>query len=219
MAALTKASATLSVVLACAHCTLLVDTEGLGVGSAVSASDAADAPNALDARASADAREDQGDSSVPTKTDAADARALPDGAVVWPNNGHAYLVVLATVSWSLAKERAETLGGHLATIGSIEESQHCLELTLQSPGAWNEDQGPWLGGSQAPNSVEPAGGWSWVTGEPFVVTNWKATEPNNYAGIEDRLSFGSGSNVPAATWNDTADVPVKAVKAFVVELE
>jgi len=213
MATLTKALAIISVALACARCTLLVDTEGLQGATVLDASDASDAQGS-------DAQGDLGDGFIPAETEAAtDAQALPDGAAVWPNNGHAYLVVVATISWSLAKERAETLGGHLATIGSFEENLHCLELTLQAPGSWNDDQGPWLGGYQAPDSIEPAGGWLWITGESFTITNWKPTEPNNYAGIENRLSFGSPSNVPAATWNDTSDAPVKVVNAFVVELE
>lgn len=212
MPALRNVVALASIILASARCTLLVDTQDL-------AGDVGVVPDASEEEGP-DASIDRSTNDAKAEAEAApDSHTLPDGAVVWLTNGHAYLVVVEAVTWGLAKERAETLGGHLATITSIEESQHCLELTLQAPGAWNDDQGPWLGGYQPAGSVEPAGGWSWVTGEPFVVTNWKAGEPNDFGANENRLSFGSPTSVPAATWNDNADLPVKTVNAYVVELE
>ncbi len=43
---------------------------------------------------------------------------------------------------------------------------------------------------------EPAGGWQWVTGEPFTYTNWKFGEPND-AFAEDTISTFIGGQ-----WND-----------------
>jgi hypothetical protein len=40
---------------------------------------------------------------------------------------------------------------------------------------WNSGQwdGPWIGGYQDSNASEPEGGWNWVTGEPWIYTNWQ----------------------------------------------
>jgi hypothetical protein len=65
--------------------------------------------------------------------------------------------------------------------------------------------GPAIGGVQATGSVEPAGGWGWVTGEPFAFVNWGPGSPNNGGGFfqEDRMHFFSGTaNTPDPTWND-----------------
>ena len=58
----------------------------------------------------------------------------------------------------------------------------------------------WIGGYQdhlAPDYSEPAGGWRWVTGEPWGYTNWNGGEPNNAGGIEDFLQWYS-----SGVWND-----------------
>jgi hypothetical protein len=69
----------------------------------------------------------------------------------------------------------------------------------------------WLGGSQKPDSPEPAGGWTWVTGEPFGFTNWSPGQPDN-AGEEESLlqMYRNG------LWNDNSDSPTVY---FIVEFE
>jgi hypothetical protein len=64
--------------------------------------------------------------------------------------------------------------------------------------------GPALGGIQTNGAVEPAGGWTWITGEPWNYTNWSAGQPDNGFGTdENRLHFFSGlGSTPGATWND-----------------
>jgi hypothetical protein len=78
-----------------------------------------------------------------------------------------------------------------------------------------------LGGIQPDGSVEPNGGWRWVTGEPWNYNHWKPGEPNNgrsQFGIEDRLQFYSGiPGTPAATWNDVNRHDVNSSIAYVVE--
>ena len=78
--------------------------------------------------------------------------------------------------------------------------------------------GPWLGGFQPEGSPEPAGGWQWVTGEPFNYTNWTIQEPDNgTGGTENRLHFHDGRTpLPyASTWNDAR--PEANLNSYVVE--
>ena len=51
----------------------------------------------------------------------------------------------------------------------------------------------WLGGYDS----EKEGHWHWVTGEPFVYTNWRSRMPNNggAGGNEDCMDWSNG-------WND-----------------
>jgi hypothetical protein len=68
--------------------------------------------------------------------------------------------------------------------------------------------------TNAPGYSEPSNGWVWVTGEPFIFSNWAAGEPNNIAGgggAEDYAEmFGSGE------WND-AELNHLATNAYIVE--
>ena len=75
-------------------------------------------------------------------------------------------------------------------------------------GIWG---GPWFGGYQdlsSPDYSEPAGGWSWVTGEPWSYTNWAKGEPNNASGLwqQDRTHFMVYNNdFQSGTWDDSND--------------
>lgn len=125
----------------------------------------------------------------------ATASASPPAA--W-TNGHWYQVVEAPcLGWHEARAAAEAAGGHLATIGSIEEHQFIRDLSPYFA--------VWIGLYQdrtAPDFSEPAGGWRWVTGEPLAFTNWYSPEePNNISKGED---FGH-MNAPwlaGGQWND-----------------
>lgn len=145
------------------------------------------------------------------------------GWVQWSGNGHWYLAVRApgNIRWADADAKARELGGVLATIGSAAENQFVYSLisdrifwrTVQNP---TRVFGPWLGGWQPPGSVEPRGGWRWVTTLPWGYTNWASQEPNNFQGMqEDRVHFFRGGSVPGDTWNDLS--ALSAVPGFVVE--
>jgi hypothetical protein len=76
--------------------------------------------------------------------------------------------------------------------------------------------GPWLGGFQPAGSLEPDGGWQWVTGETWSFTNWTVGEPNNTSGREAFLHFfGRSDDGRSSTWNDLRDD--FGITAFVVE--
>jgi hypothetical protein len=118
----------------------------------------------------------------------------------WSGNGHWYELVIDpnAISWDSANAAAAALGGHLATITSAEENAFVYSLISDYSGdpIW-----PWLGAFQPSGSSEPAGGWQWVTGEPFVYANWIPGEPNDHMGIEDWIEF-SRSGDSAGQWND-----------------
>ncbi len=118
-----------------------------------------------------------------------------------PNTGNTYNMVKGQMLWTTAEADAKNqmfggLPGHLATITSQAELDFVMaNLPISRP---------WLGGFHDqgdPNYSEPAGGWAWVTGEPFTFTNWAPGEPNNTdssGGPEDYLEMFKDSN-----WNDT----------------
>ena len=120
--------------------------------------------------------------------------------VLNPANGHYYEVVSGFIDWDSAKAAAENMtylgfGGHLAAVSDAAEKDFLVTLGADRP---------WLGGYQDvtdPGYSEPGGAWKWVTGEPFVYTNWAPGEPNNLGysgGDENCIEMFSGGE-----WNDT----------------
>ena len=118
-------------------------------------------------------------------------------------NGHWYMLIRtgAHVRWNDAQQAAQQIGGHLATVTTPAENAFVFALVpsaLQIPG-------PWLGGFQPVDSIEPDQGWRWVTNEPWAWTNWNGLAPNDsFCGVsgEDFLHFFNG----AGEWNDLADI-------------
>jgi lectin-like protein len=143
------------------------------------------------------------------------------GQTLWPENGHYYLIVNQTTTWQQARLLPEALvfmgvRGHLATITSEDENTFVTTQLGDTAGAW-------LGGEQLPGSSEPAGGWQWITGEPWMHTNWDEGEPNNtYLGgwgkdatgqSEERLQY----HHDGTHWNDLPDDPEVVTPRFIVE--
>ncbi|MEQ8765917.1 MAG: LamG-like jellyroll fold domain-containing protein [Planctomycetota bacterium] len=131
-------------------------------------------------------------------------------------NGHHYRLVWDFLSWSEARDAAalldhEGIPGHLATVTSLPENAF-VSTRLGTPSA------PWLGGEQPPGSVEPDGGWRWITGEPFDFTAWGPGEPNDsdvLADSEEALSYFAAF---PSTWNDAPNDPA-VIRPFLVEFE
>jgi len=115
-------------------------------------------------------------------------------------NGHLYEDVDdGNINWLQAKQAAESKGGYLATITSAAEN-----LWVTNTFGYPNLNAHFLGGFQPPNSAEPLGDWSWVSGEPWNYTNWGPFEPNNslVGEEEDALEFGHGPNAEGGQWND-----------------
>jgi Lectin C-type domain len=143
------------------------------------------------------------------------------GQTLWEGNGHYYLIVNQEATWQQARLLAASmefmgLQGHLATITSAAENTFVTTELGDTAGAW-------LGGEQRPGSSEPAGGWRWITGEPWAYTNWDEGEPNNtYLGgwgkdatgqSEERLQY----HHDGTHWNDLPDDPEVVTPRFIVE--
>jgi hypothetical protein len=148
-------------------------------------------------------------------------------ARLWPvtegGNGHTYqaIAVPELIPWTSADRAATLAGGYLATVTSQAENDfvYAAGVDLFVPAMGNL-YGPWLGGYQMPGSAEPAGGWVWVTGEPFAYTAWCAGEPSQTAGPlnEDRLHY-LAHGAPAPTWNDQVNALDFGPMAYVVEYD
>jgi len=143
------------------------------------------------------------------------------GQTLWPQNGHYYLIVNQTTTWQQARLLAEAMAfmgvpGHLATITSENENTFVTTQLGDTAGAW-------LGGEQLPGSSEPAGGWQWITGEPWVYTNWDGREPNNtYGGGWGKDATGQSEESlhyhhNGTHWNDLPDDPEVVTPRFIVE--
>lgn len=131
-------------------------------------------------------------------------------------NGNTYQAIWAPngITWTEASAAATAAGGHLATLTTAPERNWAdanvssTSILWRLTGNQQDFLGPWIGGFQdmgAPGYAEPAGGWAWVTGEPFASTAWATAEPNNARGIEDYLVLFSKSGQPGPLWNDYPD--------------
>ncbi len=147
--------------------------------------------------------------------------------VYWPasagGNGHYYEAVASPgINWYDAGNFATSNGGYLATITSREENFFIYCMIKTNAALWYQrptgnSWGPWIGGVQLPGSTEPAGGWTWVTGELFAYANWNEGEPSNDHGTEDRIHFWGQQAAVGDVWNDKA--ANDTVKGFIIEYE
>lgn len=208
----------------CTRCALLVETDGL-VGTAPRSTDpdasesaAPDAPRDDDATVAVDAGTDADANIVALEAEGGNARP----GTLW-TNGHSYLVVArpAGISWPSARAEAQAMGGHLVTLTSSAENLFVFALVADSAEVWVGRAGPWLGASQEePRTMEPAGGWTWVSGEPWGYTAWEApAQPDNQGGNEHFLHYLSNEAHTAATWNDALESPAAPLVGYVAEFE
>ena len=133
----------------------------------------------------------------------------------WPCNRHRYQRFAGDADWDSAAAMASQMSylgraGHLVTITRQEEQEFIIGNLGQ-----DEVRRHWLGGFQPDPGSLPNEGWQWVSGEPWAYTNWSDGEPNDFAGIEDVLSFSNDYSEPAGGWNDTAREVVRP--GFIVE--
>jgi hypothetical protein len=106
-------------------------------------------------------------------------------------DGHYYSIYTfnGDYDWNSAKTFCEKLGGHLATITSVEENKAVLDLLLKA----NKDA--WIGATDK----NEEGNWKWVNGEPFSYSNWAASQPDNYNGEQHYSVMWKDG-----TWDDGA---------------
>lgn len=104
---------------------------------------------------------------------------------------HSYYVYSNCSSWEEAESYCESLGGHLATIGSEEENSALFNYVRSEFGG-----NAYFGFSD--NETE--GNWRWITGESNGYTNWHSGEPNGESSREDYAMFYY--KFDDGTWND-----------------
>lgn len=128
-----------------------------------------------------------------------DAKADP---VFFAGTGHFYEAVRAPdgITRDDAGLAALAKGGYLATISSAAENDFAYSLVndlswFTGPSMFGDRLGPWLGG------IRTAAGWQWTTGEPFTYSNWKAGQPDGYAGTYQYLQFYDGA-AAGSYWGD-----------------
>jgi hypothetical protein len=116
-------------------------------------------------------------------------------------NGHQYALTLDDSTWAHCESWAIEVGGHLATINSLEE-QNWLATTFPF---FESGEAMWIGFYQnhdAPDYSEPAGGWRWISTEPVTYTGWYPGEPTDSGPYgEDYACFWYSGGL----WNDAGD--------------
>jgi prepilin-type N-terminal cleavage/methylation domain-containing protein len=145
-------------------------------------------------------------------SDSSGPQTFTTDAITTPNvvqlggefNGSTYYISNNLVSWTVAKQSAEAMGGHLVTFSSAAENNYVSSRFPQTS---------WIGLSDT--RIE--GVWEWVTGEPFNYISWSTGEPNNYqwtpAGQDYAITnWASGSGL----WDDQGN---NEVHRYVVEFD
>ena len=146
-------------------------------------------------------------------------------AVQWlDGNSHWYSLVIteAPISWQEAKSRAESFGGHLATLTSSEEEGFVYANFGSQEEAWyfqvppiSPGRGPALGGRRL-DPLDNNSPFEWVTGETWDYTNWGGGQPN-----APYLHFGSPSFtvIPTFSWFafENEPSPAQTFTSFIVE--
>ncbi len=204
---------------AASACLLAVSTDGLAEGAAEEGGSRWSDATISDASRADDPRDE-----VEAGDAARDARTFPPEASVWSENGHGYAIYIepAALTWSEARARAESVGGHLVTLGSAEESAFVssvftprLDAALSGNGV-----GLWMGGWQAlPDaSIEPGGGWQWIDGTPWTFTAWRAEQPDDADGAEHYLDIYRLKGIVG--WNDDKiGGNSEPLRSYIVEFE
>jgi hypothetical protein len=124
-------------------------------------------------------------------TAAVGATANAQQAVQWRvedgGNGHWYRLHPVVASWPALKNASEQAGGHIVTLTSAEEwawVKANFEIPYQT--------GRFVGAYQdreSPDFAEPAGGWKWVTGEPFQFQPSFMTPLDDFCGNQQIMIF------------------------------
>jgi hypothetical protein len=132
-------------------------------------------------------------------------------------NGHVYEYVLQRLSWSdaaLAAQQTiyEGAHGHLATITS--QVEHDFIASRIS------GRQLWIGAYQsqaASDYAEPAGGWRWVTNEPWQFTRWHPANPDNDDEGAPENYLETYSEGGALYWNDMAHEDSNDPHGYLIE--
>jgi len=112
-------------------------------------------------------------------------------AVQWPlevgGNGHWYALHPTVGTWPALRAISESIGGHLVTLTTVEEWAW-IKANFSIPFQTGRFAGAYQDRT-APDFSEPAGGWRWVTGEPFVFNAAYMTPLDDFCGNQQIMIF------------------------------
>jgi serine/threonine protein kinase len=138
--------------------------------------------------------------------------ASPDTALTFA--GHRYQLMTDKLKWDAAKAKAESIGGHLATVTTKEEYDWLWGSILSKMKKTESDPNGERCFIGAIQRKAPDGPWEWITGEPFSLQPWMGKFPNDKStGIEVATLVSKGwddvgQNYPALSflveWDDAA---------------
>jgi hypothetical protein len=126
--------------------------------------------------------------------------------------GHRYQLVKEQLSWPAAKARAESMGGHLATVTTHEENGF---IRYQFGGGVESDQGFWIGAK-----TNATGSFEWITGEPFAITGWLWDQPDRKATADSPSVlryWRRPGNPEVLGWDDVDPAASPGIVGFLVE--
>jgi hypothetical protein len=138
--------------------------------------------------------------------------AASAGPILNPGNYHYYQLQTSQVTWAqafaLSRIVLSGVTGHLATITS--EQENSFVASLLGPDCYHASLGGTDDGSE--------GTWRWITGEPFVYSNWFAGEPNNQFGGENWMTMsGPVLANQLGTWSDGHGENIYSIGHYVIE--
>ncbi len=122
---------------------------------------------------------------------------VPEAAVY--HQGSWYLCVLDSMSWKLAVQKAEKMGGHLAWVDS-EQTQAFITKVARGVRVW-------LGATDEKSE----GLWKWTNDEKMAFSDWDEQQPNNFKRRQHYLATS-----PNGKWNDEYESDQR-VAGFIVQ--
>ena len=175
---------------------------------------------------------DYNSNNIPDCCERGEACVLENYPVQWRvadgGNGHWYAGISDNsgpegITWQMARLRAISRGGDLASLETTNELVWVYDNIASSPRLWwfnsGETDGPYIGGFQDhsdPLYSEPSGGWNWLTGVRANVGAWGNGAPNN-AGSQDFLHFWKPAAGISMTFDDVSDVDFGGSRSFLIE--
>ncbi len=120
----------------------------------------------------------------------------PDSALTFA--GHRYQLITDKLKWDAAKTKAESMGGHLASITSKEENDWVwgsIMSKMKKTAADPTGDRCFIGAIQR---KAPDGPWEWVTGEPFSLQSWMGRFP------DDKNNSAKVATLQSKAWDDVA---------------
>ncbi len=142
---------------------------------------------------------------------------MPVGQYVFVRNENGF-------TQSAAHALAIAKSGHLAAVTTLAEDNLIKSILQRDSSLWNLEprdgakNGPWIGLIQPTGSSEPAGGWSWTSGETYSFTAWHSGQPDNFIGDTVGFYWDFGG---AVGWGDHVNNPVAggygAIKSAAIE--